>query len=313
MVSALPWSWCLLFCRVEETATGIHENCFTSAKYCVASQTDLEGDTEALYHGLFQMQRWHRGPCKILASVCFINRKHQTIFLWGAAKTEHTGSYPCKKPENEPFSRNCAQKETPFSSLLPLSCTWPLLACPGNPCSCSQPHFPLLEPARKLPRSPSCCRRSGGSRRCAPSSPFRTLWLLPHWPKSPYNQPWSALKRTRRGGGTPSLRRGRRAIETDVLFISCIRDVTRAQEASGSTSARAHFVPIEEGIVKQSPQTAGLLHVHTCWLSLFWQRSNQNWAGNSASSEPWDKGMPKGGIPVIEYVSHINAMHKWCA
>lgn len=48
MVSALPQSWALLFCRVEETAAGIHEDCFDSAKYCVASQIELEGDTEAL-------------------------------------------------------------------------------------------------------------------------------------------------------------------------------------------------------------------------------------------------------------------------
>lgn len=42
---------------VEETATEIHENCFPSAKCFVASQTELEGDTEALCHGLSQMQR----------------------------------------------------------------------------------------------------------------------------------------------------------------------------------------------------------------------------------------------------------------
>lgn len=55
-------------------ATEIHENCFTSAKCCVASQTELEGDTEALCHGLSQMQRWQHASSNIFPRVCFFLR-----------------------------------------------------------------------------------------------------------------------------------------------------------------------------------------------------------------------------------------------
>lgn len=67
----------------------------------------------------------------------------------------------------------------------------------------SQPRFPLLEPARRLPCSLSRCRHSYGLSCCTPSSPFQTLWLLPHWPKSLYNRPWSTLNRACGDSGTP--------------------------------------------------------------------------------------------------------------
>lgn len=165
------------------------------------------------------------------------------VSFWGAAKREHTCSYLCKKPQNEPSSPNCALKETPFSSLHPSSCTWPLLIRLGVLHSCSQPHFPLLEPARKLKGSLSGCRRSGGSGGCTPSSPFWTLWLLPHWTTNLSNLPWSALKGTRGGSGTPPVPR---LIGTCVLFICCFRDPSRAQQASGSTSTRARFVRLKK-------------------------------------------------------------------
>lgn len=84
------------------------------------------------------------------------------VSFWGAAKTAAHRQLPLKKPQNEPSSPNCAQKENPFSSLLPSSCTWPLLICLGVLHNCSQPHFPLLEPARKLLGSCLGCRHSGG-------------------------------------------------------------------------------------------------------------------------------------------------------
>lgn len=115
---------------------------------------------------------------------CFIKRKHQSIFLWEAAKAEHAGGYLCKKSQDEPSSPSCAQKETPCSSLLPSSCTGPL-ACPSA--SCSPPTTllqQLLQPTRNPPPPSSGCMLVGVLGHCIPHSPFWTPWLLPHWPKS---------------------------------------------------------------------------------------------------------------------------------
>jgi len=59
------------------------------------------------------------GPAKSLLTLVSLKETTRAE----AVKTEHTGSYLCKKPQKEPSSPNCAWKETPFSSPLPLSCT----------------------------------------------------------------------------------------------------------------------------------------------------------------------------------------------
>lgn len=47
----------LMISKVDEAATQIHKNCCPPATHSVASQTELEGNIEALYNEFAQMKR----------------------------------------------------------------------------------------------------------------------------------------------------------------------------------------------------------------------------------------------------------------
>lgn len=183
--------------------TGIHENGFTSAKYCVASQMELEDDTEALYHALFQMQRWQCGSCKILLAFVSLKENTRPAFSERQQKWSTQAVTSARSLRMSPPAQTMRRKRLHFHLHFPPAAGDPSWLAWASRSSHNQPRFSLLEPAGKLPCSSSCCRHSYGSSCCTPSSPFQTLWLLPHWPKSLYNQPWSTLNRTCGDSGTP--------------------------------------------------------------------------------------------------------------
>lgn len=268
----------------------------SSPRYCVASQTELEGDAEALCHGLSQMQRWQHASCKIFPRVY--------LFLRGSTKGAHRQLPLQEASEWALRPKLCPWRNSIFiSSSLQLHMTPPDLS--GCPTQLQPTSFPSAGTCQETPRLPSGCRRSGGSGRRTASSPFWTLWfyylteqkvfLICHGPL------WRGLV-------------GAVALPSVPGWLG---PVCCSSAASGiPPELSRHQAPPQQGhalsdwrrnhkTITEQPSRA-----HTWWLSLFWQQSSQNWAGNSVRSMPWDKGMPKVGIPVIEYVSHICAMHK---
>lgn len=251
MVSALPWSWCLLFCRAKETMTNMKIYVmwnFASVQQNIVLPLRQNCKVTLRPHSMVCLKCSVDPPKSLLVFVSLKENTRPTFSerLWKQSTQAVTSarSLRMSPPAQTVFSKR------ELSSPLPSSYMWPLLACLGISCSCRQPHFPLLEPARKLARSPLHCRRSGGLGHCIHSSPFWTLWLLPHWPKMSLLSAMVHSEEDSWGWWHSPLCRGWWRIETYVLFICCFRDLTRAQQASGSTSTGAHFVPIEEGIVK---------------------------------------------------------------
>lgn len=118
LVSALPWSWYLLFCRVEETAT----ECM---KIAALQQNAVLP--------LGQSWKVTLRPYVVVYLKCKGDNMHpvtslpEFVSFWGAATRAAHRELPLQEASEWALQTKLCCKETPFSSLLPSSCTRPLL------------------------------------------------------------------------------------------------------------------------------------------------------------------------------------------